>query len=910
MGRAQIHQGGAKKRESSGHIKSEQRRFVIEKAGRRPLSKPHSSSRNDIVSTYPAPLVFQPQSEWYAAPLPALPQPADTIPPVQTQVLERVRGHAMSLLEIDNKHYLSSDHASSSSSRFYSTIMASGTLSDKVSALTLVVQESPVHNMKALESLLNLARKRNRGQAVDVLKALKDLLAQGAVLPPNRKLRSFIHQPCLASAFHLSSRRDWEPGHPLPGSLQDAHLVSWAYEDWLKNTYFELLKVLERWCNDEVEFARGRAVSYVWELLKDKPEQESNLLRLLVNKIGDPEKKIASKVSFLLLKLESIHPLMKPTVISAVESELLFRPGQSSHAKYYAIITLNQTVLSAKEGLVATKLLDIYFSLFVSLLKRPEETKTAFTGSIATKLNKKGQIQGGGGLAGKHSRRKIASRHRGNGLDDELREKMISAVLTGVNRAIPFTTIDPKTFEQHLDTLFRITHCSNFNTSIQALMLIQQLSLLHRTSIDRFYRTLYESLLDPRLLTSSKQAMFLNLLFRALKSDLSMRRVAAFIKRLLQVVGLHQPPFVCGVLYLVHELKKGSANLKALLDQPEEQDTEDEEVFQDAPDVDHETKGMRHSGEQANHLQDRNRQTKSPVYDGRKRDPEHSHAEKSCLWELTPFLAHFHPSVSMYASSLIGQDSLPNKPDLSLHTLIHFLDRFVYRNARSTAAGPRGMSIMQPLAGGDASYLLVSARYTSRGQAPVNSEAFLSLKSDDVAVDEAFFHDYFNRVGKAKPAVPRSSVVREDNERKGDQDEGSEDEIWKALVNSRPELEGDEESDNDLEMEDLESDSEDDSVVLDSKQRLGLQDDGVSQDGKDIGPELDLVSEDEAFFASDDNLPSDTDRTIGVRSASSERLQEADSRGKRQIKKRRKLKHLPTFASADEYAAVLNVDDE
>ncbi len=322
--------------------------------------------------------------------------------------------------------------------------MSSGTLSDKVSALTLVVQESPVHNMKALESLLNLARKRSRGQAVDVLKALKDLLAQGAVLPANRKLRSFMHQPGLAAAFQSSSR-DWKPGHSLPSSLQDAHLVSWAYEDWLKNIYFELLKVLERWCNDEVEFARGRAISYVWELLKEKPEQESNLLRLLVNKIGDPEKKIASKVSFLLLQLESIHPLMKSTIISAVESELLFRPGQSSHAKYYAIITLNQTVLSAKEGPVARNLLDIYFSLFVSLLKRPEETKTVPTSSNATKVNKKGQVQGGGGLAGKHSRRKIASRRRGNGLDDELREKMISAVLTGVNRAIPFATIDTTT---------------------------------------------------------------------------------------------------------------------------------------------------------------------------------------------------------------------------------------------------------------------------------------------------------------------------------------------------------------------------------------------------------------------------------------------------------------------------------
>ena len=358
--------------------------------------------------------------------------------------MDRVRQYAIALLEADNKHYPSSHHASSSSSQFYSTIMSSGTLSDKVSALTLVVQESPVHNMKALESLLNLARKRSRGQAIDVLKALKDLLAQGAVLPPHRKLRLFGQQPGLTEALHASGM-DWTRGQPLPGFIQEVHLVYWAYEDWLKSFYFDLLKVLETWCNDRVEFARARAIAYVWELLKDKPEQEVNLLRLLVNKLGDREKKIASKVSFLLLQLENVHPAMKPTVISAIESELLFRPGQSSHARYYAVITLNQTVLSVKEGGVASKLLYVYFSLFVSLLKRPEEPKPVLAGPNAVKLNRKGQVQGGGGPAGRYSRRKDTVKLTSQELDDEMREKMISAVLTGVNRAIPFATTDSET---------------------------------------------------------------------------------------------------------------------------------------------------------------------------------------------------------------------------------------------------------------------------------------------------------------------------------------------------------------------------------------------------------------------------------------------------------------------------------
>ena len=105
-----------------------------------------------------------------------------------------------------------------------------------------------------------------------------------------------------------------------------------------------------------------------------------------------------------------------------------------------------------------------------------------------------------------------------------------------------------------MDTLFKITHSGTFNTSIQALTLIFQVSQARQTVSDRFYRTLYESLFDQRLVQSSKQAMYLNLLFKALKADTVIARVMAFVKRLLQMLGMHQPPFISGALYLLGEV--------------------------------------------------------------------------------------------------------------------------------------------------------------------------------------------------------------------------------------------------------------------------------------------------------------------------------------------------------------------
>ncbi|KAL4993093.1 CBF/Mak21 family-domain-containing protein [Aspergillus recurvatus] len=847
-------------------------------------------------------LTVLPRSDWYMTTLPATStkQAATGLP---RHLVDRVHTYAISLLEKENKMYAEAQQASASSSyKFYSTIMTTGTLSDKISALTLAVQESPLHNTKSLENLVALGKKRSRAQAVEVLRSLKDMFAQGTLLPNDRRLRSFANQPALIAAFQGAGSK-WTEGAALPGGLQDSHMIVWAYEHFLKDQYFEVLKILEVWCNDEIEFSRSRAVSYVFELLKEKPEQEANLLRLLVNKLGDTSKKIASRASYLLLQLEQSHPLMKPTIIKAIE-EVLFRPGQSQHAKYYSIITLNQTVLSAKEEQVGVQLLDIYFALFVALLKPKKHLK-----SKGDKKRGKGKKKGG------------EDKNNAETQNEEMQDKLVSAVLTGVNRAYPFTSSNTERLSKHIETLFRITHSSNFNTSIQALMLIQQLTSTHQVSSDRFYRTLYESLLDPRVATSSKQSLYLNLLFKALKNDVNVRRIKAFVKRIVQVLGLHQPAFICGVFYLIRELEQTFASLQSLYDQPEDNESDEEEVFRDVPDED-------------------DVQEPAPVpekpktsngYDPRKRDPEHSNADKACLWEILPYLSHFHPSVSVNAAHLLEHQSMSGKPDLTLHTLTHFLDRFVYRTPKATAS-TRGSSLMQPLAGSEARDRLVTAGQHGQ-QLPLNSEGFWKKKAEDVSAEDVFFHEYFSRLGKDKEKAQKKKKSKDPVERdeEGDVDDDDlsdqESEIWKALVDSKPEVEGPGGSDDDLDLDDLESaydksdeEGDDDEVIFNDESDEEMEDveeeeeapaktkaaKAKSRTSKEDEPEdeeaFDMdVSDEEAFVDSDEDLPSDVELG-GV-----ELPKEDDKAGR---KKRRKLKHLPTFASVDDYAALLAGEDE
>ena len=371
-------------------------------------------------------LLIEPRPDWFNTQLP--PIKGSEVPKfkISASQIQQVHDHAKSLLDAENESFKATQQ-SWSSQKFYSTVITSGTLSDKISALTLAVQESPLHNIRALNTLINLGKKRSRAQAVDVLRALKDLFAQGSLLPSDRKLHAFPGHPNLLGA--LANSKGWKVGDALPGLLQPQHLVLWAYESWLKEKYFEVLKTLEIWCNDEIEFSKSKAVNFVYELLREKPEQESNLLRLLTNKLGDPSKKIASQTSYLLMQLMAAHPLMKMTIISSIDSDLLFRPGQSLHAKYYAAITLNQTPLSSKEEEVASKLLSTYFSVFVGLLKPAGPDRHIQNDESKAK-------------PASNEKRKSTRKHSNDteyAQADELREKLTSAILTGINRAYPYT---------------------------------------------------------------------------------------------------------------------------------------------------------------------------------------------------------------------------------------------------------------------------------------------------------------------------------------------------------------------------------------------------------------------------------------------------------------------------------------
>lgn len=173
-----------------------------------------------------------------------------------------------------------------------------------------------------------------------------------------------------------------------------------------------------------------------------------------------------------------------------------------------------------------------------------------------------------------------------------------------------------------------------------------------------------------------------------------------------------------------------------MLNEPEQAD-DDVEVFKDAPDGEADD-GDSIQGEAAL------KPSETSAYDGRKRNPAFANAQNSCLWEIIPLLRHFHPSVALHAAQLLANVPITTTPDLELHTLSHFLDRFVYRNAKKKVAAGQE-SLMKPGANGlDRSGLVLLRKGAAAiTEDQLNTAKFTGQKASDVPADQQFFLKFF-----------------------------------------------------------------------------------------------------------------------------------------------------------------------
>ncbi|KAJ3130553.1 hypothetical protein HK100_008000 [Physocladia obscura] len=879
-------------------------------------------------------LLVHPTPLWHLVELSPIAPPPTIYSANDEALIIKMYERAKALYDEEVAKYDKAKFQSGSDRNFMRTVLRTGTTNDKISALTLLIQESPLHTLQYLRDhiLKGMAQKKSRRDAIVAVDVMKDLFVGGVL--PDRKLKYFRDQGVLSEG------------------VGPIHLVVWYFEDCLKKLYFDFLQLIEELSKDPLTHVKSKSLTYLSALLASKPEQESSLLSLLVNKLGDASSVLSFKAAHLLQsEILAAHPNMKLVVIREIERLLARSSG--ARARYAALSFLSQIVLRRGDTDVpaAQALVEIYFGMFEKIVNGlghngANDVKKSLTGGKKKKRKGTGKMRGfksgnmrrsvkrpvsaeeaeksGEGIVGDSEDEADAEAARiavvtkgglASGNDgqkqyyeeqvvDGIDAKTMAVLLTGVNRVFPYAQMDEAVFDKHMDTLFKISHLGSFNICIQALTLIFQ------TISDRFYSSLYDTLIDSRLPSCSKHPMYLNLLHRSIKSDTSLTRSRAFVKRIVQACGMNQTPFICGALFLIGDIMKAKPGLWSLVTLAEDGAGEDggierfDDFDEDGNKVGHESTDQSKKGDESN---------EAKKYDGKKRNPLYSNADLSCLWELTSFSTHFHPTVSLYATTLLSGNSIivPESATaydpLQNHTLARFLDRFVYKNPKKVISAYRGTSLMQArppgmgggaydtetgtvaanlIAGGRKRGVVVaeesvageiSAANVAMDDEPVNSKAFLRRRREDVPVDELFFYDYFMDQATAAKTKSKKKGAKKNEEvdvNNDDDDEAAnsvtgsdmdEDEVWSAMQRasftdngpSDDDDDDDEDSGEDVEDEDDDFDMEAALSEADAAHTRRKAADSDNEDHDDSIEELndsdfDDVDDDDGFENIDD----------------------------------------------------------
>ncbi|CAG2061778.1 unnamed protein product, partial [Timema podura] len=188
--------------------------------------------------------------------------PSD-FPDVQVTLVEQLKAEARRFMQDEVTKNNTKASKSQANSQWMRTVMSKGTISDKIAAHTLTILDSPLHSLNILQNLVNMVKASKKKDCIAVIDTLTELFLSD-LLPPDRKLRVF--EACPLSLLDKLSGGNV--------ATRQARLISWYYEDQLKQLYHTFLEALNLVARDTVDNNKEKAVSAMFKLLLGNPEKE------------------------------------------------------------------------------------------------------------------------------------------------------------------------------------------------------------------------------------------------------------------------------------------------------------------------------------------------------------------------------------------------------------------------------------------------------------------------------------------------------------------------------------------------------------------------------------------------------------------------------------------------------------
>ncbi|CAG0915518.1 unnamed protein product [Notodromas monacha] len=573
------------------------------------------------------------------------------------------------------------------------SVMKNGTVADKMAAFVVLIQDSPVQNFDRIVRFVNTTFNKQRREALMAVDTLREVFLS-EILADSRRLRALKEQPLteLNKVVAANQKADSKNDE----SVTRLRIIAfWRFEDLVKKEYERFVNAVVALSADPVDATRLRTLHTLYSLLLNNPEQERKLLQTLVNKLGDPVKKVASSAAYRLTQLLINYPSLKAVVCEEVE-HFVFRPNVGERSQYYAVCFLTQVILSHDEESLAVKLIIIYLSLFRKSITENVLGKKVVAGLLA-----------GLRRAFPFAKSTLKTEAEAAKLEKLSAVKEESGHLKGAPRKERVPSPGSRLMAE-LNHLFRAVHdSSSFPVSVRALSVLEQVSESHSELTDR---SLYRKLLDPQFGKSSAVTMFLTILFRVVSADRSKERQLAFLKRILQLCHTVSTELVCGLLVIISQIlvknpqflatpfesvflrpKTGEMNGRGGRGRDDDDDDDDEEEhFVDVDLIGDGDDGQKSEAVRASWVHTKPQQT-SQDFD---RHPD-APGSSSVAWEVARLCQHYHPTARLFAQQVASKRRVNYDGDpLKDFALLRFLDKFVAKNPK--AAGQKKQTEWQP----------------------------------------------------------------------------------------------------------------------------------------------------------------------------------------------------------------------
>ena len=163
--------------------------------------------------------------------------------------------------------------------QFHLTILKTGTMSDKSSALVVLIQRSPIATLPYLLQIVAQCKKPARKVAEQSILCMKDLLLGESLLEKSKtQLLSFTRNPVVLKHSDLA----------------DDLLLECYLEHCLREIIKEFLSVLAALSKNDLEHFRNFSLDITAECMKcwSMVESTQQAVTLLTNKFGDKVTKI------------------------------------------------------------------------------------------------------------------------------------------------------------------------------------------------------------------------------------------------------------------------------------------------------------------------------------------------------------------------------------------------------------------------------------------------------------------------------------------------------------------------------------------------------------------------------------------------------------------------------------------